>query len=272
MEQASGDLDFERAAVYRDRLAALSAIQRHQGINPRTVDEADVFAIHQEGGQSCIQVFFFRTGQNWGNRAYFPRADRSVAPEPRCWAPSWRSSTTTSRRRADPAVARRSRTGAAGRGARDQGRPQGRRSPCRSAARRRIWSTTRSPMRARRSAASWPKPRRRRRLLAGFAETFGLPQRAARASRSTTTRTSWAPMPSARMIVAGPEGFVKNQYRKFNIKSTDITPGDDFGMMREVMQRRFSRLLKEARRRTEARPRRQRRRRRPPSRPGPTSS
>src|ERR1700732_1165263 len=81
MEKASAALDFERAAIYRDRLAALSAIQAHQGINPRGVEEADVFALHQEGGFSCVEVFFFRTGQNWGNRAYFPRADRSLGPE-----------------------------------------------------------------------------------------------------------------------------------------------------------------------------------------------
>src|SRR5215203_949546 len=78
MEKASGGLDFERAAVYRDRLAALSAVQSTQGINPRSVEEADVFAVHQQGGYSCVEVFFFRTGQNWGNRAYFPRADRSL--------------------------------------------------------------------------------------------------------------------------------------------------------------------------------------------------
>ncbi|MBV8924957.1 MAG: excinuclease ABC subunit C, partial [Bradyrhizobium sp.] len=81
MERASGELEFETAAVYRDRLAALSAIQSQQGINPRTVEEADVFAIHQEGGYSCVEVFFFRTGQNWGNRAYFPRAEKSFTPE-----------------------------------------------------------------------------------------------------------------------------------------------------------------------------------------------
>src|SRR5215470_17211913 len=80
MEAASAALDFERAAVYRDRLAALSAIQSRQGINPRTVEEADVFAVHQQAGYSCVEVFFFRTGQNWGNRAYFPRADRSLEP------------------------------------------------------------------------------------------------------------------------------------------------------------------------------------------------
>src|SRR6516225_8780737 len=80
MEKASQALDFERAAVYRDRLAALSAIQSHQGVNPRGVEEADVFALHQEGGFACVEVFFFRSGQNWGNRAYFPKADRSISP------------------------------------------------------------------------------------------------------------------------------------------------------------------------------------------------
>ncbi len=80
MEKASAALDFERAAIYRDRLAALSAVQSHQGINPRGVEEADVFAVHQAGGFSCVEVFFFRAGQNWGNRAYFPKADRSLAP------------------------------------------------------------------------------------------------------------------------------------------------------------------------------------------------
>ena len=79
MEQASQLLDFERAAIYRDRLAALSAIQSQQGVNLRGVEDADVFAIHQAGGYNCVQVFFFRTGQNWGNRAYFPKADRSLA-------------------------------------------------------------------------------------------------------------------------------------------------------------------------------------------------
>ena len=80
MDKASAVMDFERAAIYRDRLAALSAVQSHQGINPRNVEEADVFAVHQAGGYSCVEVFFFRTGQNWGNRAYFPKADRAFGP------------------------------------------------------------------------------------------------------------------------------------------------------------------------------------------------
>ena len=153
MQQAAEDLDFERAAVYRDRLAALSHVQSHQGINPQGVEEADVFAIHQHGGQVCIQVFFFRTGQNWGNRAYFPKADPAleaaevlvVVPRP------------VLRRQAvpalDPAVAQGRGAGTAG-SRRWRPRPATRsRSWCRSAARRRIWSTTPCRMPARRWAA-----------------------------------------------------------------------------------------------------------------------
>ena len=81
MDKASAALEFERAAIYRDRLAALSAVQSHQGINPRGVEDADVFAVHQASGFSCVEVFFFRAGQNWGNRAYFPKADRSLTAE-----------------------------------------------------------------------------------------------------------------------------------------------------------------------------------------------
>ncbi len=196
MQEASEALDFERAAIYRDRLAALSHVQSHQGINPQSVEEADVFAIHQEGGQSCIEVFFFRTGQNWGNRAYFPKADSSLdAPEvlgaflaqfyddkpcPRmvllsheieerpCWPPRCR-----------PAPAARWR------------------SPCRSAARRRNSPTMRCRMRARRSAAGWPRRPRRRGCSPGWPRRSRSSGRRG-ASRSTTTRTSWAPTPSAR--------------------------------------------------------------------------
>jgi excinuclease ABC subunit C len=93
MDKASAGLDFERAAVYRDRLSALSAIQSHQGINPRTIGEADVFAVHQAGGFFCVEVFFFRTGQNWGNRAYFPK--RTVLSGERVLSAFLRNSTMT---------------------------------------------------------------------------------------------------------------------------------------------------------------------------------
>src|SRR5260370_23027787 len=79
MQKDPAALDLQRATHYRDRRAALLAVQSHQGINPHGVEEADVFALHQAGGFSCVEVFFFRTGQNWGNRAYFPKADRSLS-------------------------------------------------------------------------------------------------------------------------------------------------------------------------------------------------
>ncbi len=138
MEKASAALDFERAAIYRDRLSALSAIQSHQGVNPRGVEEADVFAVHQQGGFSCVEVFFFRTGQNWGNRAYFPQG-RPLARRRRS---SVGVSGAILRRQAaaaaDSDLARDRGSRAAGAGAVDQERPQGRGVCSRSAARRRI--------------------------------------------------------------------------------------------------------------------------------------
>ncbi|TGQ95679.1 excinuclease ABC subunit UvrC [Mesorhizobium sp. M8A.F.Ca.ET.208.01.1.1] len=243
MQQASQDLDFERAAIYRDRLAALSHVQSHQGINPATVDEADVFAIHQEGGQVCIQVFFFRTGQNWGNRAYFPKADPALEgsevlgsflaqfyddkPTPRAIL---LSQTVEDQELLAEALSTR-----AGRKVTISVPQRGEKKDltdnalqnAREALGRRLAETSTQA-----------------RLLAGFAETFGLSKPPVRIEVYDNSHIMGTNAVGA-MVVAGPEGFVKNQYRKFNIRSTEITPGDDFGMMREVMERRFSRLLKE---------------------------
>ncbi|RUX01728.1 excinuclease ABC subunit UvrC [Mesorhizobium sp. M8A.F.Ca.ET.059.01.1.1] len=243
MQQASQDLDFERAAIYRDRLAALSHVQSHQGINPATVDEADVFAIHQEGGQVCIQVFFFRTGQNWGNRAYFPKADPALEgsevlgsflgqfyddkPTPRAIL---LSQTVEDQELLAEALSTR-----AGRKVTISVPHRGEKKDltdnalqnAREALGRRLAETSTQA-----------------RLLAGFAETFGLSKPPVRIEVYDNSHIMGTNAVGA-MVVAGPEGFVKNQYRKFNIRSTEITPGDDFGMMREVMERRFSRLLKE---------------------------
>ncbi|ESZ36106.1 MULTISPECIES: excinuclease ABC subunit UvrC [unclassified Mesorhizobium] len=243
MQQASQELDFERAAIYRDRLAALSHVQSHQGINPATVDEADVFAIHQEGGQVCIQVFFFRTGQNWGNRAYFPRADPALEgaevlgsflaqfyddkPTPR--------NILLSRGVQDQELLAEALSTRAGRKVSISVPQRGEKKDltdnalqnAREALGRRLAETSTQG-----------------RLLAGFAETFGLPKPPVRIEVYDNSHIMGTNAVGA-MVVAGPEGFVKNQYRKFNIRSTEITPGDDFGMMREVMERRFSRLLKE---------------------------
>ena len=243
MDTASNALDFERAAIYRDRLAALSAITSHQGINPRTLEEADVFAVHQAGGYTCVEVFFFRTGQNWGNRAYFPRPTVRWGPA-KFSAPSSRSSMTTSRRRnwcwprTTSMSARcwptRSRPRAAARS----------RSPCRNAASARNWWRTRSPMRARRWRASSPIPHRSRNCSKALTETFALPRSPRRIEVYDNSHIGGSNAVGA-MVVAGPEGFRKNQYRKFNIRSTELNPGDDYGMLREVLQRRFKRLLEE---------------------------
>ncbi len=243
MQQAAEELDFERAAIYRDRLAALSHVQSHQGINPQSVEEADVFAIHQEGGQVCIQVFFFRTGQNWGNRAYFPKADPALEasevlgsflaqfyddkPTPRVILLSHAVdeqdllgealSTRAGRRIAISVPQRGEKKDLADHALQN----------AREALGRRLAETSTQA-----------------RLLSGFAETFGLEKAPVRIEVYDNSHIMGTNAVGA-MIVAGPEGFVKNQYRKFNIRSTEITPGDDFGMMREVMERRFSRLLKE---------------------------
>ncbi|MER8484921.1 excinuclease ABC subunit UvrC [Mesorhizobium sp. M1322] len=243
MQQAAENLDFERAAVYRDRLAALSHVQSHQGINPQTVDEADVFAIHQEGGQVCIQVFFFRTGQNWGNRAYFPKADPAMEaaevlgsflaqfyddkPTPR--------TILLSHGVEDQELLAEALSTRAGRKVAISVPQRGEKKDltdnalqnAREALGRRLAETSTQG-----------------RLLAGFAETFGLKKQPVRIEVYDNSHIMGTNAVGA-MVVAGPEGFVKNQYRKFNIRSTEITPGDDFGMMREVMERRFSRLLKE---------------------------
>ncbi|MCT8998995.1 excinuclease ABC subunit UvrC [Chelativorans intermedius] len=243
MQEAAEALDFERAAVYRDRLAALSHVQAHQGINPQSIEEADVFAIHQEGGQSCIQVFFFRTGQNWGNRAYFPKADPALGPAEVLGAflaqfyddkPCPRT-ILLSHPVEEQALLAEALSTRAGHKVQVQVPQRGEKKDLAGHA----LQNAREAL-ARRLAETSSQAR----LLEGFAQTFGLesvPRRIEVYDNSHIMGTNAV----GAMIVAGPEGFAKNQYRKFNIRSTDIAPGDDFGMMREVMQRRFSRLLKE---------------------------
>jgi excinuclease ABC subunit C len=244
MEKASQALDFERAAVYRDRLAALSAIQARQGINPRGVEQADVFAVHQQGGYSCVEVFFFRTGQNWGNRAYFPRADRSLEPgevlgaflaqfyddkpPPRC--------ILLSHEIEDRALLAEALSVKSGHKVEVSLPQRGEKKElvdhalanAREALGRKLAET-----------------QSQHNLLGALSETFGLGKPPRRIEVYDNSHIQGTNAVGA-MIVAGPEGFRKNQYRKFNIKSADLTPGDDFGMMREVLTRRFRRLLSEA--------------------------
>ncbi|MDN2565005.1 excinuclease ABC subunit UvrC [Aquibium sp. A9E412] len=243
MEEASEALDFERAAVYRDRLAALSHVQAHQGINPQGIEEADVFAIHQEGGQSCIEVFFFRTGQNWGNRAYFPKADAALAagevlgaflaqfyddkPVPRLVLLSEPVEDQTLLEAAlGVRAGHRVSVRAPQRGSKKDLTAHAL-ANAREALGRRLAETS--------SQA---------RLMAGLAETFGLEETPRRIEVYDNSHTMGTNAVGA-MIVAGAEGFAKNHYRKFNIRSPDTRPGDDFAMMREVLERRFARLLKE---------------------------
>ena len=243
MQEASQALDFERAAVYRDRLAALSHVQSHQGINPQSVEEADVFAIHQEGGQTCVEVFFFRTGQNWGNRAYFPKADSALEasevlgaflaqfyddkPCPRMILLSHPVEEQSLLAEALSTRAGRKVTVTVPQRGEKKDLTDNALQNAREALGRRLAETS--------SQA---------RLLKGLAETFGL-ERAPRRIEVYDNSHIMGTNAVGAMIVAGPDGFMKGQYRKFNIRSTDITPGDDFGMMREVMERRFSRLIKE---------------------------
>ncbi len=244
MEAASDKLEFERAASFRDRLAALAQIQAHQGVNPRSFEQADIFAAHSQGGQTCIQVFFFRTGQNWGNRAYFPRADKSLGaaeildtfiaqfydnkPVPRLILLSHdiagrkllgQALTTRAEHKVSVCVPQR-------------GEKREIMEQCLANAREAL---------GRRLAESASQ----RKLLEGVAETFDLEDVPARIEVYDNSHIQGS-NPVGAMIVSGPEGFEKNSYRKFNIKSKDLSPGDDYAMMREVLTRRFSRLLKEA--------------------------
>ncbi len=242
MTAASDALDFETAAHYRDRVRALAHIQSHQGINVASVDEADVIAAHQEAGQTCIQVFFFRAGQNWGNRAYFPSHGReqSAAEVVAAFVGQFYDDKPPPREilideRIDAAdLIEEALTIKAGHKVRLL-RPQ------RGAKRELVRHAAVNAREAlgRRLAESSAQ----RRLLDGVAEVFGLDGPIARIEVYDNSHIQGTAAIGG-MIVAGPEGMLKNAYRKFNIRSDSLTPGDDYAMMREVLQRRFARLLK----------------------------
>ena len=243
MDAASLKQDYERAASLRDRLTALSHIQSRQGINPASVKEADVFAVHQEAGQTCIQVFFFRSGNNWGNRAYFPRADKSLPveevlesflaqfyddkPPPKL--------ILLSHDIADRQLLAEALSLRAGRKI-DVSKPA--RGERRDLVEHALVNAREAL--ARRLADSSSQAA----ILARLAELLDLdeaPERIEVYDNSHISGTN----PVGAMIVAGPEGFIRGQYRKFNMKSEDLTPGDDYAMMREMLTRRFSRLVKD---------------------------
>ena len=244
METAAAAMDYERAAIYRDRLAALSAIQTSQGINPRTVEDADVFAVYQDGGFTCVQVFFFRAGQNWGNRAYFPRADRSLSasevlepflaqfyedkPSPR--------SVLLSHDVEDSALLASALATRSGHKVEIS-------VPQRGEKKELIEHATANAREA--LGRKLADVTSQNRLLEELQRTFKLERKPQRIEIYDNSHIQGANAVGA-MVVAGPEGFKKNQYRKFNIRSTDLVPGDDYGMMREVLTRRFKRLLDES--------------------------
>ncbi len=248
MQAASDAMDFEQAARVRDRIRALSAISMENSVDAEGIAEADVFALHAEGGQACVQVFFYRAGQNWGGRAYFPRVDKSDSdaeilgsflaqfyedkPVPRLIlanvAPhekelleeafSLKAKTVDGRRVVSIEIPRRgSRKGLVDHALTNAREALGRRLAESSA---------------------------QGKILDEVCEAFGLEGRPERIEVYDNSHIQGTNAVGG-MIVAGPEGFRKTQYRKFNIRGDELTPGDDYGMMREVLRRRFSRLVKE---------------------------
>ncbi len=243
MQAASDELEFEKAARFRDRIAALSATGSSQDINAQTVEEADVFAVAEEAGQFCVEVFFFRTYQNWGNRAYFPKADRSLTkaevldaflaqfyddkPVPRLVLLSEEVENADLLAEAFSLRA---------------GRKVELLTPQRGEKKDLVAHALKNAVEelSRRMADAASQTR----LMGALAEALGLAKPPRRIEVYDNSHISGTNAVGA-MIVAGIEGFRKQHYRTFNIKSTDITPGDDFGMMREVLERRFSRLVKD---------------------------
>jgi excinuclease ABC subunit C len=244
MEEAAESLAFEKAARLRDRIAALSAIQGEQSVNPRSIPEADVFAIAEEGGHFCIEVFFFRTYQNWGNRAYFPRADRSLGPAEVLDAflaqfylerPAPRLVLLSHNIESHDALcaalsARAGHRIAIG-------------APTRGEKKELVENALRNAREA--LSRKLADAATQEKLLDALGKAFGVDHPIRRVEVYDNSHIMGTNAIGA-MIVAGADGFVKNQYRTFNIKSATLTPGDDYAMMREVLGRRFAKLARQA--------------------------
>ncbi|WP_103173425.1 excinuclease ABC subunit UvrC [Paracoccus sp. SY] len=243
MAEAAENMEYERAAALRDRIKALTAVQSVQAINPKRVAEADIVALHMESGQACVQVFFIRGNQSWGNRDFYPRLGGVESPAevmqafllqfyddkppPRMVLLSHApDEPDLTQQVLSERAARRIVIGVPQRGEKFDLVENALRNARESLARRMSESATQL------------------RLLEGVSEAFDLPAAPRRIEVYDNSHIMGTNAVGG-MIVAGPEGFIKSQYRKFNIKGTEITPGDDFGMMKEVLSRRFTRLLKE---------------------------
>ncbi|NVO21884.1 excinuclease ABC subunit UvrC [Donghicola mangrovi] len=244
MAEAAEAMEFERAAALRDRIRALTQVQTAQGINPRGVAEADVIALHMEKGQACVQVFFIRANQNWGNRDFYPRIsgpDVSEAEVLQAFIGQFYDDKEPPRLLLlshpveDPELLAEALAEKVGRKVEIAVPLRGEKAELVEGAARNARESL-----ARKMSESATQTK----LLDGVAEAFGLdgpPQRIEVYDNSHIQGTNAV----GGMIVSGPDGFMKNHYRKFNIRGEDLTPGDDFGMMKEVLTRRFQRLLKE---------------------------
>lgn len=243
MRAAAAEMEFERAAALRDRIKALTQVQSAQGINPQTVAEADIIALHRDGGQACVQVFFIRANQNWGNHDYYPRISGEEDPSevmeafvgqfyanrepPRMLILSHGLDNEDLMQQALAEKAgRKVEIVVPQRGEKAELVQSALRNARESLARKMAETATQA------------------KLLKGVAAAFHIDKVPQRIEVYDNSHIQGAHAVGA-MIVAGPDGFDRNQYRKFNIKNTDLTPGDDFGMMKEVLTRRFQRLLKE---------------------------
>ncbi|MDP7151373.1 MAG: excinuclease ABC subunit UvrC [Paracoccaceae bacterium] len=243
MQSASEAMEFERAAALRDRIKALTQVQTSQGINPRTVSEADVVALHVDKGQACVQVFFVRANQNWGNHDYYPRLSADVEEPEILQAFLGQFYQTKEPPRQiilshpveEPELLARALGERAGRKVEIIVPQRGEKAELIEGALRNARESL-----ARKMSESATQAK----LLKGLADAFGLEGPPSRIEVYDNSHIQGTNAVGA-MIVAGPDGFMKNQYRKFNIKGDSITPGDDFGMMKEVLTRRFKRLLKE---------------------------
>lgn len=243
MEAAAEEMEFERAARLRDRIRALAHVRASQDVNPEDIEEADVFAIEMDGGVSCVQVFFIRAGQNWGATAHYPRHEREQTPEEVLSA----FLVQFYDKRPPPKLILVNKLP-------DQaeligealelkaGRKVEVRRPERGGKKDLVAQAARNAGEA--LSRKLAETASQARLLAEVAKVFELDAPPERVEIYDNSHIQGSNAVGG-MVVAGPEGFMKNAYRKFNIKDTAIEPGDDYGMMREVMRRRFSRALKE---------------------------